>query len=486
MGLICESVAFLYPASTKGGGCYNLFGTVFVLTLTMKRFIPFFFTFLCLYFNAIGQMSADKTMFDYGVINNYNNDTAYFYFTNNGAKTVYLLTTQPREDYQVFCNTKTIAPGEVLTIGIIYYTEKKGRFNVEVPLSFSNSPEPVKIKLTGTIKSIHPNALTICPSIENSRPLNHTVPLNIIVKDRETNLKIKDPRVSVLQQKRTINCVPGFQSMAYQCNCNYGRILVNASKEGYEPASMQFDFDAVENTCIIYLEKKPVEKQDTVIREIKQRTIVQKDTITEDVIVYKPAGDNTGFNSTQYKPNHLIFVIDVSGSMKDSTKLAYLKESMKALINVLRPQDYITLITYANKSHVVFENVSGASKAALIYAVDTLHARGASVGSEALKMAYDMAHKHFIQGGNNQIFLATDGMFNGSSLTENDLYKIARHEANKNDIKLSTVAFGKYKKSLEFLRELADKGKGKMLTIGNINADKEVLIEEVKACSITQ
>ncbi len=453
----------------------------------MHRFVPLLLLFSCLNFNAFGQMNADKTMFDYGVINNYNNDTAYFYFTNVGVKTVYLLTTQPREDYQVFCNSKTIAPGEVLTIGVIYYTEKKGKFNVDVPLNFSNSMQPVILKLTGTIKSIHPNALTICPSIENSRPLNHTVPLNIIVKDYETKLKIKDPHVTVLQQRRTINCVPGFQSMAYQCNCAYGRIEVNASKEGYEPASMPFDFDAVNNTCIIYLEKRAAFEKDTIIKEIRRKTIVKKDTVEEEVIVYKPVEKvNTGFNSTAYKPNHLIFVIDVSGSMKDSTKLAYLKESMKALFNILRPQDYITLITYANKSHLVFENVNGLSKETLIYAIDTLHAKGASVGSEGLKMAYDMAHKHFITGGNNQIFLATDGMFNGSSLTEKDLYKIARHEAVKSDIRLSTIAFGKYKKSLEFLAELADKGKGRMLTIVNMPADKAVLIEEVKACSIAQ
>ena len=152
------------------------------ITLSMKRCLLLIFVLNCKVFALFSQMSVDKSVFDFGQVENYNNDTAYFYFTNNGSKTVYFLPVQPGENYQVLCNTKTIAPGEVLTIGLIYYTEKRGKFNLEVPMNFSNSPQPIILRLTGQIKSISPNALTICPSIENSKPLNHTVPLNIVVR----------------------------------------------------------------------------------------------------------------------------------------------------------------------------------------------------------------------------------------------------------------------------------------------------------------
>jgi len=442
---------------------------------------------MCCFTNVNAQMVADKTLVDIGTIQSYNNDTVYYYFTNTGTKTVYFLPTQPADDYQVLCSNKTIAPGDVFTVGIIYYTEKKGRFNLIVPLSFSNSFEPIKIQLSGHIKSINPSAFTVCPSIENSQPLNNRVPLNIVVRDKFTNEQIKNPKVSVIQNRRTINCVPGFRNMAFQCNCGYGPIKVNADKEGYKPESVYFEYGKENNTCLVYLEPLPIPLQDT-IEQVSQPVVVQKiDTIEQPPIVYVPAAEgNNGFNSTTYKPNHLIFVIDVSGSMKDTTKLPYLKASMKALIEVLRPQDFITLITYSSKVRVVFENVSGQSKAALLYAIDTLTARGASLGAEGLNLAYVMAHNHFIEGGNNQIFLATDGQFNGNHFKEEDVFKKAKQEANKSQIRLTTIAFGKRKNALLFLETLAEKGKGKMLRILNLNTDEAILIEEVKASSIVK
>lgn len=441
---------------------------------------------LCM-LNAKAQMVADKTMVDLGAIENYNNDTIYYYFTNTGSKTVYFLPTQPADNYQVLCSNKTIAPGDVFTIGIIYYTEKKGRFNLVVPLSFSNSFEPIKIQLAGQIKSINPSAFTVCPSIENSQPLNNRVPLNIVVRDKFTNEQIKNPKVDVVQNRRTIHCVPGFRNMAFQCNCNYGPIQVNAAKEGYQSESTYFEYDRENNTCLIYLEPIPKPLKDTLQEVDKPVRIARKDKIEVPPIVYVPTAESTkDFNSTAYKPNHLIFVIDVSGSMKDSTKLPYLKASMKALIEVLRPQDYITLITYSSKVRVVFENVSGQSKAALLYAIDTLNARGASLGAEGLNLAYTMAHNHFIVGGNNQVFLATDGLFNGNHFKEEDVFKKAKQEANKHEIRLTTIAFGKTKKALTFLGTLAEKGQGKMLRIINLNTDEAVLIEDVKASSMVK
>ncbi|MDI1233715.1 MAG: VWA domain-containing protein [bacterium] len=430
-------------------------------------------------------MVGERMAIDLGAVENYNNDTVYYYFTNSGSKTVYFLPIQPGENYQVLCSNKTIIPGDVFTIGLIYYTEKKGRFNIEVPINFSNSLQPIILKLSGQIKSIHPNALTICPSIENSKPLNNRVPLNIVVRDKVTYEQIKDPSVNVIQNRRTITCVPGFRNMAFQCNCEYGRIKVNAEKEGYMPATMVFDYNQENNTCLILIERLPVPSPDTIQIVYKPQVVVKKDTLREPPIVYIPTSEsNTGFNETAYKPNHLIFVIDVSGSMKDTTKLPYLKSSLKALIEILRPQDFVTLITYSSKTRVVFENVNGQSKTALLYAIDTLTARGASLGAEGLNLAYEMAHQHFIVGGNNQIFLATDGLFNGNHFKEEDLFKKVKQEATKSQIRLTTIAFGKTKGALEFLSILAFKGKGKMLRILNLNTDKDVLIEEVKSGSV--
>jgi len=427
------------------------------------------------------QLQADRVYFDFGNIEHFNNDTAYFTFTNTGSKTIYLLQTQPKDDYAILCDTKTIAAGEQMRIGIVYYTGQKGRFNLTVPLYFSHLAAPMELNIKGNIRSITQTAFSTCPSIENTSPLKPgQSPFSVIVKDAETSERIDDAKVKVSRKNISFNCVPGFAQMAYQCKCDYGRLQITADKTGYIPENVSFDYDAVNNTCIILLHKN---KEPLIEKQIISENHRSKDTLLEvdEPLVYIPSSmTDSGFNSERYKPNHLIFIIDISKSMRDSVKLQYLKQSIRELLKEIRPQDYVTLITYASRVKVVFENVSGRNRNELMMAIDTLSANGGSNGAKSIVMAYEIAEKHYIKGGNNQIFLATDGLFNSNSLGEEDLYKIARKEYNRNKVILSTIGFGKDAKAMAFLDKLAKNGHGNFLTIEVLPSDLHLLLEEVK------
>jgi Ca-activated chloride channel family protein len=166
--------------------------------------------------------------------------------------------------------------------------------------------------------------------------------------------------------------------------------------------------------------------------------------------------------------------------MRDSGKLNYLKKSIKELTSLIRPGDYITLITYTNKVRVVFENLSGLERHAIDRAIDTLKAGGGSNGSQSLLVAYDLAKKHFIQNGNNQVFIATDGLLNSSKLSNEDLYKLASKAYRQDKIILSSIGFGQDLKAIDFLQKLAKHGHGNFIRINNPYADIKNLIEEVK------
>ncbi|MCC6818307.1 MAG: VWA domain-containing protein [Bacteroidia bacterium] len=457
----------------------------------MYRLILFI---LLIPFGLNAQLSPDKTLVDFGQIALFNNDTAYFNFTNTGIKTIYLLSTQPADDYSVHVSSKTIGPGESIIVGIVYYTDKKGKFSINVPLSFSHSGTPITLQVKGQIKAINETAYTKCPSIENSKPLQASqIPLTIIIRDAET-LEFLSADIKVQRARFEYNCVSGINSKNYKCNCGYGPLLIETSKKGYIPHSENFLYDPTHYTVIVDLVK---EQKDTLI-ENKTTIISQEEfpyeppkTETNDSFVPEysyitSSVNDSGFNSLRYKPNHLIFIIDVSGSMKDSTKLFYLKKAMTRLILSARPQDHITLITYAYKVKVIFENYSGLDRGAMLMAIDTLTASGGSNGAKSLIMAYEIAKNHFITGGNNQIFLATDGLLNSSSVDNDDLYKLARKGYNNEQVILSSIGFGKDEKALEFLRKLAKLGHGNFLRINNIDSDIEVLIEEVKLQSLSK
>lgn len=462
--------------------------------------------------SAKAQISPDKYVYDHGNIEKFNNDTAYFTFTNSSAKSIYLLTTQPSGDYEILIPSKTIEPNSTWTIGIIYYTGQKGKFSVKIPLYFSALANPITLEVKGNIKSITETALTTCPSIENSKPLAAAqVPLNIIVKDAETQETLSNVDVKAKQKNMEYTCVTGLNSKTFRCKVVYGNINITAQKKNYETQTVNYLYDPINYTCIIELKKKAIiedtltepEKPEIVV--IKEKPIDQTktkeqpkqpeiavqenktDTFKQPEYIYIPSSvADSGFNSYRYKPNHLIFIIDISGSMKDSGKLDYLKTSMKKLIASVRPQDHITLITYNSKVKVVFSNYSGIDRNAMYKAIDTMSAKGGSNGAMSIQMAYDLAKMYYIKGGNNQIFLATDGLFNSSKISDEDLYKMAAKYALFNNIKLSSIGFGKDEKALSFLNKLSKFGKGNFLMIKHIPTDIDVLIEEVKTQSLSK
>ncbi len=54
-----------------------------------------------------------------------------------------------------------------------------------------------------------------------------------------------------------------------------------------------------------------------------------------------------------YKPNNIIFLVDVSSSMKDTSKLKVMQYALHHLIEVLRPSDKVTFITYADSVKIL-------------------------------------------------------------------------------------------------------------------------------------
>lgn len=106
---------------------------------------------------------------------------------------------------------------------------------------------------------------------------------------------------------------------------------------------------------------------------------------------------------------HLVFLVDVSGSMGDEDKLPLVQKSLKMLTERLRPQDSVSLVTYAGATAVVLEPTSGKNKAKIIAAIDQLDSGGGTNGGAGLALAYKMAEQSYVKGDVNRILLASDG-----------------------------------------------------------------------------
>lgn len=176
-------------------------------------------------------------------------------------------------------------------------------------------------------------------------------------------------------------------------------------------------------------------------------------------------------------PNNLIILLDVSVSMKKSEKLPILKQSISHFLNIMRPEDKISLIAYSGKSQVL---VSGASKNDKTSILDTLNKVSSSGGADlysALKEAYRIGEENFIQNGNNKIIIASDGIFG----VDYNITKLVTQKALK-EFSLSVFHYSTADEeiNIKLLKNLAETGKGSYRVIYSNQEAIDAMMLEIK------
>lgn len=129
-------------------------------------------------------------------------------------------------------------------------------------------------------------------------------------------------------------------------------------------------------------------------------------------------------------PSNMVFLIDTSGSMAYENKLPLLISSLKILLDQLRPVDKVAIVVYAGSAGVVLPSTSVAEKRKITEALERLQAGGSTAGGAGIELAYKLAQKSFIKGGNNRVILATDGDFNVGISSEADLESLIEEKEN--------------------------------------------------------
>jgi Ca-activated chloride channel family protein len=188
--------------------------------------------------------------------------------------------------------------------------------------------------------------------------------------------------------------------------------------------------------------------------------------------------------ATKMPPTNLVFLIDVSGSMDEPSKLPLLKKSFGLLIDQLRPQDRISICVYAGNAGLVLPPTAGSDKAAIRDALDRLEAGGSTAGGEGILLAYKIAQKSFLRDGNNRIILATDGDFNVGVSSDGALIRLIE-EKRKSGVFLSVLGFGMGNLKDSRMEQLADKGNGNYAYIDNIMEARKVMVEEIGSTLLT-
>ncbi len=187
----------------------------------------------------------------------------------------------------------------------------------------------------------------------------------------------------------------------------------------------------------------------------------------------------------EHMPNaNLVFLVDVSGSMKSANKLGLLKSSLKLLTKRLSKDDRVSLVVYAGASGVVLSPTPGNETATIDHALEQLTAGGSTNGGAGIKLAYSIAEQAFIDGGINRVILATDGDFNVGTVNHEQLIDLIEQK-RQTGISLSTLGFGRGNYNDHLMEQLADKGNGNYAYIDTLNEAQKVLVDEMTSTLMT-
>lgn len=182
--------------------------------------------------------------------------------------------------------------------------------------------------------------------------------------------------------------------------------------------------------------------------------------------------------------SNIVFLVDVSGSMKGYDKLPLLQMGLDMLVDDLDENDRVSIVTYASSSDVVIAGVPGNEHAKIKRAINDLTASGSTNGGDGIRTAYRLAEKFFIKGGNNRVIMATDGDLNVGITSEDELEALIS-DKKESGVFLSVLGFGTGNYNDVTLETLADKGNGNYSYIDCLSEAKKVLIDEFHSTLFT-
>jgi Ca-activated chloride channel family protein len=181
---------------------------------------------------------------------------------------------------------------------------------------------------------------------------------------------------------------------------------------------------------------------------------------------------------------NLVFLVDASGSMRDPDKLPLVKQALLLLVDQLREEDRVSIVTYAGDAGLKLPATGGDRPEAIRGVIRSLEAGGSTHGSAGIELAYEEAKRHFVPGGANRVILCTDGDLNVGITDDAALVKLIRAKATEGTF-LTVLGFGQGNLQDEKMEKLADNGNGLYAYVDSVREARKVLVEQLTGSTVT-
>ena len=402
--------------------------------------------------------TLQKQHHDFGKIANLDFPPAVFEFKNTGKKPLAILMVQKNHKVHVHFERKYYQQGESGIIQVTYHSNTLGKFNEELSVLTNASENHETISISGENISV----LDCFPDKDN---FNIRL-VNVI--DKITKKPVPDAEVKLMHNKQT--------PVSFKVN-DEGKKEKELKIGLYDVSILAPGYEKLENS--LFLEKSVP----YIFFEMEPQNEPKKENILADISLSETRINESELSREKYAENNIVLLVDVSLSMKNSNKLNLLKISIQKLVDVLRDIDRVTLISYSSYPKVHLSSIPGNETRRINQVIDSLYPQGITNGVKGLEKAFELAEINLMTTGNNQVILATDGKFNGSTVA-NDVYTNWIHHHANNGIAMSIIGFGSDNEAVGNLKEMAYVGKGNFYHVSAKEDIADIMVNEIKSNSL--
>lgn len=456
------------------------------------------------------QIELSQTTFDLGEISLLNSDIVDFNVENISSESVFLLRIEGEQNVGFQYTSKTFKSGEKEGIRIKLNPDRKGKVERKIKLYFSNNSTPIEITVKAVVKELPKNNRTACPKFGSSlnpptgkaQSVAQIQSFDIILYDSESrdelallnesreveskkelarvteSNKIEDiESISTNREKPAAsNKIPITRPVREKRPAKKKKARTNPSDRRNAPSIGTILFGKVEDTTSVRIEEKEIKN----IEVVQEKQQIIKDTILKNDLkaimepeVVQDLVTKSNLLDQSYKPNNIVFLIDASTSMREEQKMDILKKAMIELLEPLRDIDFITIVTYSGEAKVVLATSKGNLKDEIAQQIEELKADGSTNAVKGIKKAIQVGKNNFLDDGNNQIFLASDGAFN---IGENNmsLRKKIKKTA-KEGLTITVLGIKNDNWTNKSLKEIATLGDGDLIKIKSMRDASKVV-----------
>jgi Ca-activated chloride channel family protein len=176
-------------------------------------------------------------------------------------------------------------------------------------------------------------------------------------------------------------------------------------------------------------------------------------------------------------PLNLALVLDCSGSMGDTDKMTYLKQSLMVFLQSLKHDDLVSIVGYNDSAWLVRDAQPVEDGAWIQSAVQSLRPGGSTNLHAGMMLGFEQVKRNFDIRRNNRLILLTDGIANKGVTDPNQIASDAL-AFNQQEIYLSVIGLG-LDLDDHLLSTLAQQGRGAYHFVDSAQEMDKVFRKEV-------